>query len=77
MASGTALAACPAGKTRRCVNLDQVPQISQQIVASEPVAARAKAAPLSEPSPGYTGVTFGAVPNSRRAPEVGYRWAVN
>ena len=77
LASGMASAACQVGKTRHCVNLDRVPQISQQIVASEPGAARAKAAPVSQPTAGYTGVTFGAVPNSRRAPEIGYRWAVN
>jgi hypothetical protein len=37
-----ALAACPPGAARNCVNFDSVPQISQQIVAKEHVAPAAK-----------------------------------
>jgi hypothetical protein len=71
-------AACPPGKARDCVvNLGLVPQISQQIVADEPAPAMpAKAWPV-QTSPTYTGPTVGAVPSLGRAPEVGYRWAIN
>ena len=72
-----ALAACPAGKARDCVDFNIVPQISQDIVASEPT----KVLPKKTWDPGtkgaYTGPTIGAAPNVHRAPEVGYRWAIN
>jgi hypothetical protein len=70
-------AACPAGARGHCVDLDLVPQISQQIVATEPIVAPRKAVPTVEPQPGYTGPTIGAAKNLRRAPEVGYRWSIN
>ena len=72
----SAWAACPPGKLRNCVDLDLVPQISQQIVASERVATPPKAAPASEVKPVYTGPTVGAAANLRRAPTVGYRWSL-
>lgn len=75
--SGAAWATCPAGKSRNCVNFDLVPQISQQIVAGEHLAAPPKKLPAAEKTQGYTGPTLGAAPNTRRAPEVGYRWAIN
>ena len=70
-----ALAACPPGQTRNCVNLDLVPQISQQIVAQEPNAP-AKAGPRTNADTPYTGPTVGLAPNVRRAPTVGYRWSL-
>lgn len=75
---GTSWAACPPGKSRNCVNLDLAPQISQQIVAGEPLKVAPKAAPAAaEPAPAYTGPTVGFDPMVRRAPTVGYRWAIN
>ena len=74
--AGSAVAACPPGATRNCVNLDAVPQISQQIIAKEPVSG-VKITPASGSSTAYTGPTFGLAPGVRRAPTVGYRWAID
>lgn len=71
-----ALAACPPGQTRNCVNFDLVPQISQQIVAQEPASPANKLLPRTETDKPYTGPTVGLAPNVRRAPTVGYRWAL-
>jgi hypothetical protein len=71
-----ALAACPPGQTRNCVNFDLVPQISQQIVAQERVTPANKLLPRAEPDTPYTGPTVGVAPGVRRAPTVGYRWAL-
>ena len=77
ISTGTAgFAACPPGPSRNCVNLDLVPQITQQIVAKEPVAAAPKAPPSNGPE-AYTGPTVGTAPNLHRAPTLGYRWAIN
>ena len=72
----SALAACPPGQTRNCVNFDLVPQISEQIVAEEPGAAGPKAGPRAKSDTPYTGPTVGIAPGVRRAPTVGYRWAL-
>ena len=77
LGSSTAWSACAPGKLRNCVNLDQVPQISQQIVAGEHIAAPPKPAPAAESQPAYTGPTVGAAANLRRAPTVGYRWSLD
>lgn len=75
---GTTFAACPSSKTRDClVNLDLAPQISQDIVAGEHIAAPTEKGNPVEPIPSYTGPTIGAAPNLQRAPEIGYRWAIN
>lgn len=71
-----ALAACPPGQTRNCVNFDLVPQISEQIVSQEPSAAGANAGPRAKADTPYTGPTVGIAPGVRRAPTVGYRWAL-
>jgi hypothetical protein len=68
--------ACLPGQTRGCVNLDIVPQISERIVAQEAVAPAAKSDPALEPKTPYTGPTVGIAPGVRRAPTVGYRWAI-
>jgi len=77
LGSGASWAGCPAGKTRDCaIDLNAVPQISQQIVAGEKISAPRKTwAP--EAIPAYTGPTIGNAPGVGRAPEVGYRWAIN
>jgi hypothetical protein len=77
LAGGTAWSACPPGQSRNCVNLDGVPQISQQIVADERIATAPKTAPAAEPTPAYTGPALGVSKMLRRAPTVGYRWAID
>ncbi|MGE5271506.1 MAG: hypothetical protein ACM3JG_17735 [Thiohalocapsa sp.] len=74
--ASAAEAACPGGRPGHCVDLDLVPQISQQIVAAEPVAAAPKAAPEALWKPAYTGPIVGLAKNVRRAPTVGYRWSL-
>ena len=77
LVAGTgALAACPPGQTRNCVNFDLVPQISQQIVAQDATTPASKALPRADPDKPYTGPTVGIAPGVRRAPTVGYRWAL-
>lgn len=73
---GAAGAACPTGAKGHCIDLDLVPQISQQIVATEHIVAPPKQVPTAEPQPAYTGPIVGAAKNVRRAPTVGYRWAI-
>ena len=76
LGAGAAGAACPTAATGHCVNLDLVPQISQQVVAAEPIVAPLKEVPAAEPRPAYTGPIVGAAKNLRRAPTVGYRWSL-
>ena len=77
LAGGTAWSACSPGQSRNCVDLDLVPQISQQVVASERVAPPPKTAPAAEPTPAYTGPALGLSKMIRGAPTVGYRWAID
>ena len=85
LGSGTAFSACPPGQSRAaqpraghdCLDLDLVPQISQQIGASEHIATRPKTAPLADQKPAYTGPTVGVSRTVRQAPTVGYRWAID
>ena len=73
LGSASADAACSAGQTRDCViNLNAVPQISQQIVIGDRAAPAAKAATPETP---YTGPTVGLTPTPRKFPTVGYRWS--
>ena len=76
--SASAGAACPPIQGKDCViNLQSVPQISQEIVAGERIAPAPKQAPLATPRQPYTGPTVGVSDRVRRAPEIGYRWAIN
>jgi hypothetical protein len=76
LCGNSALAACPPGSARNCVNFDSVPQISQQIVTKEHVAPAAKGAPTAGAEAPYTGMTVGVPKNSTgRGATVGYRWA--
>jgi hypothetical protein len=77
LASGAAWAICPPGQTRDCVNLDLLPQISQQIVAGERIPTATKRPPAVEASTPYTGPTIGINKSVRQAPEIGYRWAID
>lgn len=75
---GAAWAACsPAGGGKCVVNLGLAPQVSQDIVAAEPVATPAKRPYASEPAAAYSGPTIGINQHVRQAPEIGYRWAIN
>jgi hypothetical protein len=72
LGSASADAACTPNQTRDCViNLSAVPQISQQVVASDRAPA-AKAATTEAP---YTGPTVGLTPTPRKFPTLGYRWS--
>jgi hypothetical protein len=77
MASGAACADCKSIRSRDCVNLDLVPQISEQIVGAEHIAAPQQNAPAASAIPAYTGPIFGVSPTVKQAPTVGYRWAIN
>ena len=72
LGSASADAACTPNQTRDCVINLNVPQISQQVVASDRAAPAAKAATPETP---YTGPTVGLTPTPRKFPTVGYRWS--
>jgi hypothetical protein len=87
VAASGALAACPPHPANphpdkphshadHCVDLNAVPQISAQIVASEPAPAKAAAA-QPQPTEKYEGPTIGVTkpdPGVRPTPTVGYHW---
>ena len=75
-AASAASAACPPGQARGCVNLDLAPNTSQDIVAAEPFSGP-KATPTSTEKRPYTGPTVGFNDRVRRAPQIGYRWALD
>jgi hypothetical protein len=89
LAGSAAWSACPPGQSpgrppsrshsqsRNCVDFDRVPQISQQIVAGERVAAPRKTTPSAEPTPTYTGPALGMSKTVRPTPTVGYHWAID
>jgi len=81
LAGGAAWSACPPGQShspsRNCVDLGSVPQISQQIGAGERIAKPPKTAPDTEAQAPYTGPALGVSKMLRRAPTVGYRWAID
>src|SRR5579863_10434062 len=89
LAGSAAWSACPPGQppgqshsqshsqSRNCVDFDRVPQISQQIVAGERVAAPLKTTPSAEPTPTYTGPALGLSKTVRPTPTVGYHWAID
>jgi hypothetical protein len=76
LCGASAQAACPPKQIRDCViNLDAVPQISQQIVTTSQAAPAAKAAPGAEAQTPYSGPTVGLTPTPRKFPTLGYRWS--
>ncbi len=77
LSSSTAWSACPPGQSRNCVDLETVPQISQQIVAGERIATPPKTAPAAEPQTPYTGPTVGLSRTVRQTPMLGYRWSID
>lgn len=70
-------ASCPPGRTRDCVNLELLPQVSRDIVATEPIPAAPRRLPAVEAVAPYTGPTIGVNKSVRQAPEIGYRWAID
>jgi hypothetical protein len=64
-------------RSRDCLDLNLVPQITQQIVAGEHLGVPPKTAPAAEPQPAYTGPTVGVSRTVRQAPTVGYRWSID
>ncbi|MBV9829174.1 MAG: hypothetical protein JO001_26440 [Alphaproteobacteria bacterium] len=73
-----AIAACPTGRSTACdVTFDMVPQISQQVVASEHSIAPIRQLPNYNVKNPYTGPTVGLSPTVKKTPTVGYRWAIN
>ena len=76
-AASGAWAACPPGNTQGCVNLDLTAKVSQDIVGTDGLAARPKAAPVSAEKAPYTGPTVGFSDRVRRAPEIGYKWSLD
>jgi hypothetical protein len=88
-AGSAAWSACPPGQppgqshsqlhsqSGNCVDFDRVPQISQQIVAGERVAAPLKTTPSAEPTSTYTGPAVGFSKTVRPTPTLGYHWAID
>jgi hypothetical protein len=64
-------------QSRNCLDLNLVPQITQQIVAGEHLAVPPKTVPAAESKPAYTGPTVGLSRTVRQAPTVGYRWSID
>jgi hypothetical protein len=77
LGGGSVWAACPPRHRHDCVDLNLAPQVSQDIIAAEPLVTAPKNAPVAAPNSPYTGPTIGLTPQVRRAPEIGYRWAIN
>jgi hypothetical protein len=77
VAAGAAWAGCPPGPARGCVNLDLAPQTSRDIVAGDRLSAPSKTVPTNAGKSPYTGPTVGFSDRVRRAPEIGYRWAID
>jgi hypothetical protein len=77
LACGTAWSACLPSQSHHCVDLEIVPQISQDIVAGERIVVPPKTAPAAESRPAYTGPTVGLSPTVRQTPTVGYRWSID
>ena len=74
LSGAQAFAACPPGQPRGgCVDLDSVPQISQEIVAQGRSLPVRKAEPVVGRDKMYTGPTVGLSKMVRRAPTVGAR----
>ncbi|HEX3535932.1 MAG TPA: hypothetical protein VHU15_04125 [Stellaceae bacterium] len=85
LCGGGVNAACPPGETKGCAKLDlkkvdlnMVPEVSEQIVARERSAGAKKAGPPEAAAKDpYTGPTLGVSDRVRRAPVVGYHWSID
>src|SRR5262245_8661210 len=74
--TGIAWAACAPGQSRNCVNLDLVPQLSQQFAAGEQAATPTQRLPEAQAKKTYTGPIVGVSPTVRQTPTIGYRWSL-
>jgi hypothetical protein len=77
LGSAAARADCKSIRARDCVDLNIVPQISEQIVGAEHISAPRHNTPTGSQIPVYTGPIVGVSPTVHQAPTVGYRWAIN
>ena len=92
LASTGALAACPAPKTHpkphekaqkplsSCLNFNDLPQISADIVAIEPLPAPKPATPFDLGDKPYTGPSLGLTkpePGVKPTPTFGYHWSMD
>jgi hypothetical protein len=75
-AAANAGAACPPKQAKNCVDLDGIPQIAGQIVAGEKYTPPPAKAPF-EDATAASGPIIGMSDKLRRAPEIGYRWAIH
>ena len=78
VAGSPADADCTPGPADKCLNLDLLPQISQQIVAREGAGLPIKpAVATGQPdTPPYTGPKVGLAKTPRAVPTVGYSWSL-
>jgi len=82
LGSAGANAACSPGQTRNCtpVDLNAVPEITQQIVARERVAPAPNQVPPFDTGANrfYTGPMVDVTTNkARRTPTIGYHWSID
>ena len=77
ISSSAGWAACVSTRAHNCVNLDLVPQVSDQVVGDEHIPLPRRNLPTATPIPNYTGPIVGVSPTVRQAPTVGYRWAID
>jgi len=77
LGTGAAGAACKPGPTRDCINLDLVPQITEQIAGGTRTTAPSKQTTDTAAKPAYTGPIVGLTPTVRPTPTVGYRWSLD
>lgn len=86
LSAAAAQAACPPGQPRGAcakanpqVNLDVVPEISQDIVARESLASTPKSpVPAAAPAQFYSGPMVDVTTNkARRTPTIGYHWSID
>jgi len=87
LGTNAAWSACPPGQSgpahprpgqpRGCLDLNLVPQVTQEIVAGEPIVPPPKTAPVAATPPAYTGPTVGISRTVGQTPMVGYRWAID
>ena len=88
LVSTGALAACPAPSAHAkahktpagCLDLSALPQISANIVATQPIQAPKAAAPVNLDDQPYTGPKVGLTkpePGVKPTPTVGYHWSLD
>src|SRR2546430_64278 len=66
-----------AGQPHDCLDLNLVPQVTQQLSAVDLLATPPKPTPAATTPPAYAGPTVGVSRTVRQAPMVGYRWSID